>query len=204
VTICQKNWKSAIFKCEHCSSMQCQRPKQQQYCKLDRCSYLTGRGVPIPLICRCCCLNLNQTADLAGGGPLRLIGGATNEWSRGVKRPMRASTLVAGFWIEFWVAAVGISTKPPTLQGEAPFAWSAELQTSDLAGWSAPCERRHSLLVSVTFWLSLLVSETAECFQISGILLNISKSIKIYPKIIASWGKDKSKHHKQELTMFVP
>ena len=25
-------------------------------------------------------LSLNQTADLAGGGPLRLIGGATNEW----------------------------------------------------------------------------------------------------------------------------
>ena len=50
-------------------------------------------------------LSLNQTADLAGGGLLRLIGGVINEWqisassSRGVQRPMRDRTLVAGFWI---------------------------------------------------------------------------------------------------------
>jgi hypothetical protein len=46
--------------------------------QIDRSSYLRGRGVPIPLTCSC--LNLNQTADLAGGGHFRLIGRATNEW----------------------------------------------------------------------------------------------------------------------------
>jgi len=80
--ICQKKKETEIMSepCqkEQCSNMQSPRPKQQQCCKLDRCSYLRGRGVPIPVIC-CCCLNLNQTADLAEGGPLRLIGGATNE-----------------------------------------------------------------------------------------------------------------------------
>ena len=39
-------------------------------------------------------LSLNQTADLAGGGPLRLIGGATNEWqiSRGAAPHARHDT----------------------------------------------------------------------------------------------------------------
>ena len=39
-------------------------------------------------------LSLNQTADLAGGGPLRLIGGATNEWqiSRGAAPHARQDT----------------------------------------------------------------------------------------------------------------
>jgi hypothetical protein len=43
-------------------------------------------------------LNLNQTADLAGGGPLHLIGGAMNEWqiSRGAA-PHERSKLVSGF-----------------------------------------------------------------------------------------------------------
>jgi hypothetical protein len=46
--------------------------------KLGRSFYLKGRGVRIPSFCGC--LNLNQTADLVGEVPLRLIGEATNEW----------------------------------------------------------------------------------------------------------------------------
>jgi hypothetical protein len=42
------------------------------------CSYLRGRGVRIPL--NFGYLNLNQTTDLVGEGPIRLIDGATNEW----------------------------------------------------------------------------------------------------------------------------
>jgi hypothetical protein len=57
--------------------MQCQRPKQHICC--NRQEFLSERERTSNLF-NLQRLNLNQTADLAGGGPLRLIGGAINEW----------------------------------------------------------------------------------------------------------------------------
>jgi hypothetical protein len=47
----------------------------------------------------------------------------TCQWTKSDMRPLLPSsgTIICGVWV---------STKPPTLQGEAPYAWSAELQTS--------------------------------------------------------------------------
>jgi hypothetical protein len=54
---------------EQYSNMQCQRNKQQQCSKIDRCSYLRGRGVAIFLIC--CCLKFESQPNhqpCRGGG----------------------------------------------------------------------------------------------------------------------------------------
>ena len=65
-----------------------ERPPMLDLLRYKRVAHLTGCSTPCDpppsdtccWFLSCCCRNLNQTADLAGRGPICLIRGTTNEW----------------------------------------------------------------------------------------------------------------------------
>jgi hypothetical protein len=56
---------------------------------------------------------------------------------------LSSGTIICGVWV---------STKPPTFQGEAPYAWSAELQTSGRSRWVQRPMRGTTLING--FWVA--------------------------------------------------